>query len=84
MNTFVLGAKKGYFNLHKVLLYIRGLEQYLVAAKDVAKHRNTRDNKKRGSHARGVYPTQDISRMGTARVKQEEKADTRVINSKLI
>ena len=25
----------------------------------------------RGSHARGVYHTQDTSRMGTARVKQE-------------
>ena len=28
---------------------------------------------------RGVYPTQDTSRMGTARVKQEEEADTRII-----
>ena len=30
-------------------------------------------------HARGVYPTQDTSRKGTARVKQEEEADTRII-----
>ena len=37
------------------------------------------DCRERGSHARGVYPTQYISRMGTARVKQEEKADTRII-----
>ena len=29
----------------------------------------------RGSHARGVSPTQYTSRMGTARVKKEEKAD---------
>ena len=28
--------------------------------------------KERGSYARGVYPTQYTSRMGTARVKQEE------------
>ena len=32
--------------------------------------------REQGSHARGVYPTQDTSRMGTARVKQEEEADT--------
>ena len=37
--------------------------------------------RERGSHGRGVYPTrtQDTSRMGTARVKQEEEADTRII-----
>ena len=33
----------------------------------------------RGSHARGVYLTQDTSRMGTAGVKQEEEADTRIM-----
>ena len=33
----------------------------------------------RGSHARGVYPTEDTSRMVTARVKQKEEADTREI-----
>ena len=36
------------------------------------------DYRERGSHARGVYPAQDTSRMGTARVKQEEEKDTRV------
>ena len=35
--------------------------------------------RERGSHARGVYPTRDTSRMGTARVKQEEEADTRIL-----
>ena len=45
---------------------------------------NTRDSLvqtavSRGSHARGMHPTQDTSRMGTARVKQEEEADTRII-----
>ena len=35
--------------------------------------------RERGSHARGVYPTQDTSRMGTAKVKQGEEADTRII-----
>ena len=34
------------------------------------------DYKKRGSHARGVYPIQYTSRMETASVKQEEEADT--------
>ena len=33
----------------------------------------------RGSHARGVYLTQDTSHMGTARVKQEEETDTRIM-----
>ena len=37
------------------------------------------DYREGGSHARGAYPTQDISRMGTARVEKEEEADTRII-----
>ena len=37
------------------------------------------DYRGRESHARGVYPTQDTSLMGKARVKQEEEADTRII-----
>ena len=37
------------------------------------------DYKERGSHARGVYPTQYTSRMGAARVKEGVGADTRII-----
>ena len=37
------------------------------------------DYRERGSHARGVYPTQYTSRMEIARVKQEEEAVTKVI-----
>ena len=37
------------------------------------------DYRERGSHARGVYPTQDTSRMGPGWVKQEEEVDTRII-----
>ena len=37
------------------------------------------DCRERESHARGVYLTQDTSRMGTASVKQEEEADTRIM-----
>ena len=37
------------------------------------------NNRERGSRARGVYPTQDTSHMGTARVKQEEEANLRII-----
>ena len=37
------------------------------------------DYRDRGSHAQGVYPTQDTSHMGTARVKQEKEADTIII-----
>ena len=37
------------------------------------------DCRERESHARGVYPTQDTSRMGTAMVKKEEEADTKII-----
>ena len=36
------------------------------------------DYRERGSHARGVYPTQCASYMETVRVKQEEKADARI------
>ena len=35
--------------------------------------------RERGSHARGVYPKQDTSRLGTARVKQEEEENKRII-----
>ena len=37
------------------------------------------DCRERGSHARGVYPTQDSQRIETARVKEEEEADTRIM-----
>ena len=37
------------------------------------------DYRERRSHARFVYLTQDTSRMGIARVKQEKEADTRII-----
>ena len=35
--------------------------------------------KKRESQARGAYPRQFTERMGTARVNEEEEADTRII-----
>ena len=31
---------------------------------------------------RGVYPTQDTPRMGTVRVKQEEEADTKILQGR--
>ena len=37
------------------------------------------DCRERGSHVRGVYPTQYNSCIGTARVKEEAGADTRII-----
>ena len=37
------------------------------------------DYRERGSYPWGVYPTQYTARMGTARVKQEEEADTRIM-----
>ena len=36
-------------------------------------------HRERVSHVRGVNYTQDTSRMGTARVKQDEEADTIII-----
>ena len=39
--------------------------------------------RERISHARGVYPTQDNSRMRTARLKQKEESDTRIIAKKI-
>ena len=37
------------------------------------------DYRERRSHARGVYPTQYTSRMGTVKVKQEVRADIRIM-----
>ena len=37
------------------------------------------DYRERGSLARGVYTTQDTSSIGTARVKEEEEAGTKII-----
>ena len=37
------------------------------------------ENKEGRSHARGVYLTQDTSRMEAAWVKQEEEVETRII-----
>ena len=42
----------------------------------ILKDQNTRDHRERGSHARGAYPTQYTSRIGTARMKQEEEEYT--------
>ena len=39
------------------------------------------DYRERGFHARGLYPTQDTSSMGTARVKQEEEVDMKMQES---
>ena len=40
------------------------------------------DCRELGSHARGVYPTQYTSRMGTAIVKQKKEADTRIMRER--
>ena len=66
-----------------LLLYTIGLRVF-SRCEDVAKDRNTKetssmDCRERGSHARGVYPTQYTSRMETARVKEGVGADTRII-----
>ena len=50
----------------------------------ILKDQNTRDHsawtiRERGSHARGVYPTQYTSRMGAAKMKWEEEAETRIM-----
>ena len=37
------------------------------------------DYRERRSHARGVYPTQNTSRIGTTRVKLEKEADSSII-----
>ena len=37
------------------------------------------DHRERRSQARVVYPQRDTSRMGTARVKQKEEANTRIM-----
>ena len=40
------------------------------------------DCRERRSHARGVYPTQYTSLIGTARAKKEVESDTRIILKK--
>ena len=63
--------------------YIPGLNKFLVNTKSVSKKRSTRDHLSwtiwnvHGFYARGVYPTQDNSCIGTAKVKQEEEANFR-------
>ena len=46
---------------------------------ELFRDRNTRAPFSMDYRERGVYPTQYTSRMGTARVKQEEEADKRII-----
>ena len=41
------------------------------------------DCRERGSHALGVYHTQYTSRMETARGKEDEETDTRIIAKEL-
>ena len=41
------------------------------------------DCRERGSHARGVYPTQYTSRMGTAIVMKEEETHTGIFSKKI-
>ena len=46
----------------------------------MAKGQNTREHLAwTGDLMNEVYPTRDTSRMGTARVKQEEETDTKII-----
>ena len=58
--------------------YIRGV-RVLSRCEDVANDRNTWGTSSMDCGERGVYPTQYTSRMETARVKEEEGADTRII-----
>ena len=59
----------------------RGLELFEVNTRcSQIKRPFSMDCRERGSHARGVYPTQDTSRTRSATVKQEEKADNRIIS----
>ena len=79
-NLLIIGRS---LSKHKIsYYYIQGLKQSLVEAKKLQKTENKKpfsmDCRERGSHAQGVYPTQDTSRMGTAGVKHEKKANIRI------
>ena len=77
----ILHRIPGACELLLLLLYTRlkGLKSLRRRCKrPTCKRQFSIDNRERGFHARGVYPTQDTSRMGTARVK-EEKADAKII-----
>ena len=66
---------------------MQGLKQSLVAKKTLTKKEVQepfgKDFKEWGSHARVGHPTQDTSRIKTARVKQEEEVDIRMIVKEL-
>ena len=66
-----------------ILLLRRGLKQsYVINTIELFTYQDTRDNLAwtiGNGDARGVYPSQDTSGMGRARVKQEEKSDRRYI-----
>ena len=72
----------------QLLLLYRRLKEDFSHCKDVAKDRSTRDHpssmdcREQGSQARGVYPTQDTSRMETVKVKQKEKENAIIIIAK--
>ena len=66
-----------------VTIISTGLEAVL-GQYELFTYRNARDHLtwtigNKESHTRGVYHTQYTSRMETARVEQEEEADTRII-----
>ena len=65
-----------------LLLLYSGLKaairQYEVVPKNKKKGPFSMDYREQRSHVRGVYLTQDTSRMRTARVMQDEEADTRI------
>ena len=63
------------FKTHKVI-FCRGEDAENI---EIREGPFSMDYGERGSHARGRPHTQDTSRMGTARVKQEEVVDTRII-----
>ena len=64
-----------------VLLYTRLKAVFCQYKDDTKKYKRLVDMDYRewGSHARGVYPTQDTSCVETARVKQEEETHTGII-----
>ena len=64
--------------LKEVIVVIQALCRSITTRRKF-KGTSSMNYRERRSHARGVYPSQYTSRMGTARVNQEVRADTSVI-----
>ena len=73
------GCESTYHRLVVVIVLVIQALHGSITTRKKYKATSSINCRERGSHARGVYPKQYTSRMGTARAKQEVGADTSVL-----